>query len=230
VVQVLKKFPKLAKMVRYAGGMMLHRPDIVLPCETIGSAYGSHTILSGKINRHSVVYSFGIGNDVTFDLGLIERFDCRVHGFDPTPRSTAWVTQNVTEPLFVFHQYGIGECDADVAFEQPEKDDHFSFSKAADANRGNTFPVRRLSTIKTELGHSHIDILKLDVEGFEYAVLKDIVACGIFPSVIAVEFHHRMHGIPNSETITAVNNLRAAGYQLFFVSETGREYSFAHMT
>ena len=36
-------------------------------------------------------------------------------------------------------------------------------------------PVSRLSTIMSELGHERLDVLKMDIEGAEYAVLDDML-------------------------------------------------------
>jgi len=38
----------------------------------------------GSIRRDSVVYSFGVGDSVGWDLEMIERFGATVHAFDPT--------------------------------------------------------------------------------------------------------------------------------------------------
>jgi hypothetical protein len=37
-----------------------------------------------------------------------------------------------------------------------------------------------------------------------------------------------MHGFTDDDTRRAVALLKAAGYVLFYVSETGREYGFSH--
>ena len=52
-------------------------------------------------------------------------------------------------------------------------------------------PVRRLSTIMRELGHGAIDLLKMDIEGAEYEVIADLLACGADVRQLLVEFHHR---------------------------------------
>jgi Methyltransferase FkbM domain len=77
-----------------------------------------------------------------------------------------------------------------------------------------------------ELGHAHIDLLKMDIEGAEYAVIDDLVDSNIRPAQILVEFHHRMPGIGPERTRHAVLQLRRAGFGLFAVSPSGEEYSF----
>ena len=41
-------------------------------------------------DKNAIVYSFGVGSNVSWDSAIIERFGCKVWGFDPTPRSIEW--------------------------------------------------------------------------------------------------------------------------------------------
>ncbi|GIS18490.1 MAG: hypothetical protein CM15mP120_04060 [Pseudomonadota bacterium] len=41
-----------------------------------------------------------------------------------------------------------------------------------------------------DLGHDHLDVLKMDIEGAEYAVLDDMLQSNILPDQLLVEFHH----------------------------------------
>ena len=53
----------------------------------IGSDYGGWITPMHLLNSTSICYCAGVGEDITFDLGLIERFGCHVFAFDPTPRA-----------------------------------------------------------------------------------------------------------------------------------------------
>lgn len=60
---------------------------------TLGSGYGGYSmpkLLSSMLGKDSVVYSAGIGEDMTFDVVLANHLGCSVHLFDPTPRSFAY--------------------------------------------------------------------------------------------------------------------------------------------
>ena len=87
-------------------------------------------------------------------------------------------------------------------------------------------PVKRVQTFLSELKHSRIDLLKMDIEGAEYAVIDDLIACGIVVKQLLVEFHHRWKEIGISKTEGIVRNLNAAGYRIFAISPSGEEYGF----
>jgi FkbM family methyltransferase len=221
--------PMVGRTFRKLTGRILHAPDVDVAAETIGSAYGSHTVLRDGLDARSIVYSFGVGEDVSFDLGLIERYGCFVHAFDPTARSIAWARANVDHLLWKLHPIGIAASDGEAEFTSPDNKAHVSFFRATEPARNNDsvqLAVRSLPSIMRDLSHDRIDLLKMDIEGFEYEVLQAMLEGPIRPAQVAVEFHHRMYGYAPAATNDAVMALRRNGYVLFHVSDTGREYSF----
>ena len=58
-----------------------------VPTVAIGSDYGSWIVPTALLSADAICYCAGVGEDVTFDLGLVARFGCRVWAFDPTPRA-----------------------------------------------------------------------------------------------------------------------------------------------
>jgi hypothetical protein len=53
----------------------------------VGNERARWCICPGALSVSSVVYFFGVGEDVSFELEMIRQFGVRVHAFDPTPRS-----------------------------------------------------------------------------------------------------------------------------------------------
>jgi FkbM family methyltransferase len=174
------------------------------------------------------VYSFGVGEDISFDLGLIERFGLQVHAFDPTPRSIEWLQSQAMPPEFVFHAYGVAGFDGNCAFLPPENPAHVSHTIVARETSRPAIEVQvhRLGTILKMLGHEQIDLLKMDIEGAEYGVLADMLACGVPVKQLLVEFHHRWPQLGIEKTKQTILALNAAGYRIFSVSPSGEEYSF----
>jgi FkbM family methyltransferase len=192
----------------------------------LGTSYGGYEVLPELLDRESVVYSFGIGEDISFDLGMIERFGCQVHGFDPTPRSLRWLETQALPSSFHVHGYGVADYDGVARFAPPANPAHVSHSVLR-GHQGERIelPVKRLATVVRELGHERLDVLKLDIEGAEYGVLRDLLATGPLPRQILVEFHHGTGGVELDETEVALAELSRAGYRVFDARDTGREFS-----
>jgi len=202
--------------------------QIKCPRMKLGRESACWCVCPAELSAASVVYSFGVGEDISFDLALIDRFGLRVEAFDPTPRSIEWL-QNQTLPAeFVFHAYGVAEFDGNCAFVPPANPAHVSHSIVArPASRpAIEVPVHRLGTILKMLGHEQIDLLKMDIEGAEYGVLADMLACGIPVKQLLVEFHHRWPQLGIERTREAIRALNEAGYRIFSVSPSGEEYGF----
>jgi FkbM family methyltransferase len=173
--------------------------------------------------------SAGLGTNVSFDLSLIRAFGCQVHGFDPTPDSLAWLRKKELPPQFCLHPFGLADFDGEARFSpssDPREPSHTLLERPETAGQAVAAPVRRLSTTMRELGHEHVDLLKLDIEGAEYGVIAEIVRDRIPVAQLLVEYHHRFPGVGVNKTNEALDLLEDAGYAAFHVSDSGREYSF----
>ena len=189
----------------------------------------SWVIVPNLINKDSVIYSFGVGTDISFDLAIIEHFGAKAKAFDPTPQSIEWVKSQLIPSEFLLYEYGLSNYDGEAVFYPPENPDFISHSlieKEKTKDKAFKIKVKRLRTIMKELGDDHIDLLKMDIEGAEYDVIKDMMNSNIKPSQILVEFHHRFPNVGIRKSQEAIKNLREIGYKLFSISSSGEEYSF----
>ena len=110
-----------------------------------------------------------------FDLALIERFGLTVHGFDPTPRVAEWLQNNPPPDALKFYPLGLAWTDGELQFAAPTEAQAVSGTVVPSALADQTtvaIPVARLETMMRDLGHDHLDVLKMDIEGAEYAVLE----------------------------------------------------------
>lgn len=170
-------------------------PEVEETCQTerFGSGYGGWEIAVAPMSKDAVVYSFGVGEDASFDIALIKRYGLTIHAFDPTPKSIQWVHKQNFPPNFVLHEYGLADFDGEITFNAPKNQDHVSHT-ILDRPSGNAtiqVPVKTLATIMRELGDDHIDLLKMDIEGAEYQVVEALVKSTIRPAQLLIEFHHR---------------------------------------
>lgn len=221
---------RLKNLVKTAiGKEFIVRPDIICAKERFGLDYGGWDVVTKGIDANSIIYSFGVGEDASFDMALIDKFSLTVHAFDPTPKSIEWVGRQGFSDRFVMHEYGLAAFDGIVSFNPPENNDHVSHTlldRSSTKAESISVPVKRLSTVMKELGHGKIDILKMDIEGAEYDVLEDISRSNIRPRQILVEFHHRFPNVGINKSKEAIKTLRSMGYRLFSVSDTNEEFCF----
>jgi FkbM family methyltransferase len=176
--------------------------------ERLGSHYGGWWVPTGPIAEDSVVYAAGVGEDATFDLALIELFGCRVWAMDPTPRSIEYATR-IDEPRWNFLPFGLWKEDATVHFHPPADSEHVSHSATEVRGSGPGFDAQcyTLTSVMERLGHDRIDLLKMDIEGAEGPVLDQMLADGIRPRALCVEFDapespwtllHRLHRLQDA--------------------------------
>ena len=198
----------------------------------LGNTKASWRICASRLSRDTIVYSMGVGEEISFELDLIRRFGVQVYAFDPTPRSVDWVKAQVLPDRFVFHPYGIADYDGTCRFQPPDNLFHVSHTILDRKSKRPSveLPVHRLDTIMTTLGHSRVDVLKMDIEGAEYTVLRDIVRAGVRTHQLLVEFHHRWPEVGVEQTRRAIRELNTIGYKIFSVSPLGEEYGFLNVS
>ena len=193
------------------------------------------TICPTDLSAQSVVYSFGVGDNLAWECEIIERFGLQVVAFDPTPASVAWAAKQSLPPQLEFHAVGLAGHDGTLQFTLPSRGSRFNFrpqqsmpsAGPSDAvSEAVEAPVNRLTTLQARFGHPEIDILKIDIEGGEYAALDDFLAAGVAPKQLLIEFHHHFPGVGIPATERAVASLRARGYRIFHLSDRGLEFSF----
>jgi FkbM family methyltransferase len=223
---------KLKAAVRRFLRPPIHASGIKIPYEVLGTEYGGWPIIKAPTSYNTLVYSVGIGEDISFDLAAISKFQCRVEAFDPTPKSQKWVSMQKLPNGFRFHAIGLAATDGEATFYPPANKDHTSFSAVAGEGQMPEMAikaaVKRLSSLVAHLDGLEPDILKMDIEGFEYSVLDDLATTDIRPGQLLIEFHHRMYGIPDAMTRASFEKLLQIGYQCFYVSSSGHEYGFVH--
>jgi len=166
-----------------------------------------------------------VGEDTSFDEELMRQCGCEVWAFDPTPNAIKYVEREKDRlgPRFHFLNCGLWSSEMTLRFHVPEDPDNPSFSvlKLTDSEEYVEAPCKSVPQLMKELGHDHVDLLKIDVEGAEYEVLKSVLGGAVKPQTLCVEYDMpasflRMHG--------SVMDLKRVGYRL--VSIDGFNYTF----
>ena len=229
---MINSFKKQAKKlyVKYFREGRYIKKGITCSRMWLGNDYGGFFVCPDYLNPKSVVYSFGIGTDISFSKALIAQFDCQVFGFDPTPKSIEWLKNQTLPTGLQIFDFGIDKTTGLVKFYLPKNPDFVSGSLAAQSNvsteKGIMVKMKRLFDIANELGHKSIDVLKLDVEGSEYEVLDDVLDSDLQIGQVLIEFHGRFVPDGKLKTISAIKKLQMKGYDVFAISDSYEEVSF----
>lgn len=147
---------------------------------------------AGRSDRPFVVYSFGsAGNDIFETHILSMNPAAEIHVFDPT-----------STPLNKWHFHEVGLCAHGGDF----------------SANGKTYPCASIDAHMQTLQHSHIDVLKMDVEGAEW----DVIASTDFARLDVGQILVEVHDFQSKYTLRSVveefyGRLEKAGFLLFSV-------------
>lgn len=213
----------------------------------LGTPYGGWNIpAANALDASSVCYCVGAGEDISFDCALASRYGCTVRVIDPTPRAVAHFEQlsqavedgrrfpinnkpaecyDITRDEFsriTFLPYGVAADNAEMKFFLPRNKEHVSCSMVNIQGTEDYFVAtcRRLADIMREQGDGKLALLKLDIEGAEYSVIKDLVEAGALPDLFLIEFdegHTPMDADAPKRIATHVKMLEEAGMRCVFV-------------
>jgi FkbM family methyltransferase len=176
--------------------------------ETIG-VLSQWTIVTRGLNPDAVVYSGGVGEDITFEQELIRRFGVKIHIFDPAPVAVRTIALANTDHL-LFKPIGLA-ASTTANFTVGGGATSSTWLKAGGSD---SLPCTRLAREMGINGHDSIDLLKIDIEGFEYEVLESCLAEQIPIKQICVEFHDFFPEIPKAKTKSMIRALESYGFDL----------------
>lgn len=133
-----------------------------------------------------VVYGAGIASDSSFEQSMADR-GCEVHAFDCTLKGDE---KSVANKDFKFHNWCLGT---------PESFDDNMYSKSFEDKSTESakpqYQFQNVSETMNLLGHDKIDVLKFDIEGFEWNLFQNDLMTGLLtnqttrPKQLAFELH-----------------------------------------
>jgi FkbM family methyltransferase len=189
--------------------------------------------------RPIIVYGVGAGEDISWDLGMIDSFGAfgaTVSLFDPTEKSIRYTAPLLKKYERLTHTHeGLAARPGNLTFALPANAwtrAHVSMRQQdladTDMTRRVSVPVNSLRNWMKERKHTYLDILKINIEGSEYPVLEDLVAADFLPfTQLLVEWHDRF--LPADEKArhpAILQKLQDKGFHLLWLANGGQEVGF----
>jgi len=206
--------------------------------------YGGWMICPIGLNSKSIVYSFGIGENVEFDQKMIQKFNLeKLYAFDPTPKSIHYVQTQQEVGLLDRNRFQlfpvalVGDAtQTEMKMFLPKNSKFVSGSVIKSSNsdhldEGNYVMVKAmdLPRIMKMLNHDHIDLLKLDIEGAEFDVFKALLSNGSFTycNQVLVEQHARFFDPKvGKQKLEEMNQLLIGNGFILIHVEKDEEYTY----
>ena len=213
--------------------------------ETLGTEYGGWSIpINAHLNKNSIVYSGGVGEDMSFDLKLENKYRSKIFLIDPTHRAIKHYIEvknfydskinNFTGNIQPDYMYNIIDLNPDfnnytyidkglyrektkLKFYKQTNPGYVSQSLVANmfGNEYDEVEVDSIKNIMNEYNHTHIDLLKLDIEGSEIDVLNQMLDDKIYPKYLCIEFDLLLKNKdPTQTTQKLVSRLQANNYKI----------------
>jgi len=211
----------------------------------LGTQYGGWYIPKNNLlNENSIVYSAGVGEDISFDIKLSSIYNPYIFLIDPTKKALNHfnecneyyknlnyifnsniqpdyytVIQNEKPNFNKINYLNIGLWDKKdtIKFYKQNNENYVSQSLIENmfSNNYDIVEVNSIKNIMEENNHTHIDLLKMDIEGAEVVVVEQMLNDKIYPTILCIECDLHLKGKdPNNTTNTMINRLFNIGYKL----------------
>jgi FkbM family methyltransferase len=201
--------------------------------EVIGSEYGGKYIMPSLIGEKSTIITCGVGEDITFNEEMNNRFGCYSVGVDPTIKSWNYIeTEKSHLHYFKLIKKALWKNNDIIKLHKNVNPNWVSESIFAEHNAAgeDTHDAETITIPELLDRYLDVSVLSLDIEGAEFEIIMSLNKLEV-PQVV-IEFHHfccREKTIKDTET--CLRKMNRLGYEAWFQRDTEtflKEVTFIH--
>jgi FkbM family methyltransferase len=182
--------------------------------QRVGDVHSGWVIKKGL--APSVIYCAGVGQGISFELELAKSSRRPILLFDPSPRGVETMAE-VDARNIEFVPVGLAAKAGVIEFSLTRQDGEVSCSVSDNGFGKVSFDCWDLATVMSRNGDAAIDLLKMDIEGFEYEIIDQFLDQGIPVRQLCVEFHPWLApGRTFGRTLKTILKLYRAGYRILY--------------
>lgn len=215
--------------------------------QRLGTNYGGWYIPKDiKLDENSIVYSAGVGEDISFDLLLSNKYNSNIILIDPTKRAIEHYKEILTyfktkewkfsgdiqndykEKIIdlevdfnkiTYIEKGLWKEQSKMKFFQQSNPKYVSQSLKKEMFGTNFYEVEvdSIKNLMIHNKHDKIDLLKIDIEGAEIEVINKMLDDKIYPRYLCIEFDLFLkRKDPQNKTVKLIHRLQLEGYKILF--------------
>lgn len=186
-----------------------------------------------RFDESSLIVDIGCGRDAEFAVHAVEVFGSRAVAVDPTRKHAGSLKalESKWSGRLKYLNYAIAASDAELLFYESVENESGSLlgdhiNVVSDQTQSYTVQAVTLPTLLQKIGSDQADLLKLDLEGAEYDLLRSVGAGDLSPfAQIFVEFHHHcIESRTEQDTFHIVTRLKGFGMESYTID--GHNYLF----
>lgn len=175
------------------------------------------------LNENSRIIDVGCGFEADLSMLMIEKYGLTAFGVDPTKKHAPFLKELEAQSKGRFHHlpYAVSKDNQTLSFFESKENESGSILNEHTNIKNDEiimYDVESLSLkeLVKKTGSTSVDLLKLDIEGAEYELLKNVSKEDVAPfKQIFIEFHHHCTDYSIKETEKIVQHLSEKNFKVF---------------
>jgi FkbM family methyltransferase len=169
--------------------------------------------LDYDLSADAVVLDVG-GYEGQWASDIFGRFGCRIHIFEPVPLYASRITRRFERnALVTVHPYGLSVRDEQVHASLAADSTSHVLTRSSD---DVVIDLRAADAVFRDLGLTQIDLMKLNIEGAEYALLDHLIETGLIHQVVDLQVQFHEVGPDSREDVERLRGRLAASHHPTF--------------